>query len=398
MRTEHQPAGPGGAVDGRGADSDGRRAVLVFLGIAAVLFAVSAIASLWLPDPGRQVIPPFHGWRWVQGWAQWDSGWYSGIAQGGYGYVPGRHSTIAFFPSYPLMMRAVAVVVRNTYVAGILVTLVSGAVATRLLFGWLCQRMPRTQAWAALGLVLLYPYALFLYGAVYPTAFFVMTVVGAFVLLEHDHPWLAGVVGAVATAARPTGVVLVVALAVRAVERRRELAAAGAPPRPLWRDAGVLLSGLGLAAFCLYQWRRFGDPFTFIAAQSAWDQETGLRTWLKVRFFEDLSTLPGRHPLASLSYLAHAVLTVGALALVPKVFRRFGYGYGVFALLIVLVPAVSTKNFFGMGRYLLAAFPCFAVAGELLAARPRLAAVVYPMSGLGLLALTAAYSQGHYLS
>jgi hypothetical protein len=367
--------------------------VLAFLGIAGVLFVVSAVASIWLPDPGNQVIPPFRGWRWLQGWAQWDSGWYFAIATGGYGYIPGRQSTIAFFPTYPLVMRAVATVGLNAYVAGIVVTVAAGAAATRLFFGWLSARLTPAGAWAALGLMLLYPYAFFLYGAVYPTALFVLTIVGAFVLLEHDHPWLAGLVGALATAARPTGVVLVVALAVRAVERRRS---AGEPVT--WRDAGVLVSVLGLAAFCVYQWRKFGDPFTFITIQSAWDQESGLRTWLKFRFFEDLGTLADRNILGSLSYLAHPVLTFGALALVPRVFRRFGYGYGTYALLAVLVPAVSTKNFFGMARYLLAAFPIFAVAGELLAERPRLAKVVYPALAVVLVALTAAYSQGQYLS
>jgi hypothetical protein len=391
MRTEHEPAVRAG--DGR-AGAAGRRAVLAFVGIAAVLFVVSAVSSVWLPDPGNQVIPPFHGWRWLQGWAQWDSGWYSAIAQGGYGYIPGHQSTIAFFPSYPLLMRAVAVVVGNTYVAGILVTVGSGAAATRLFFGWVRERMSSRNAWAALALLLLYPYAFFLYGAVYPTAFFVMTLVGAFVLLERGHPCLAGMVGALATAARPTGVVLIVALVVRAIERRRALD----DDRPVWWDAGVLLSALGIVAFCLYQWRRFGDPFAFVSVQSAWDQQSGPATWLKVRFFHDLGGLPHRNVLASLTYLAHPVLTVGALALVPRVFRRFGYGYGVYALLIVLLPAVSTKNFFGMGRYLLAAFPCFAVAGELLAERPRLAAVVYPTAAVGLLVLTAAYSQGRYLS
>ncbi|MDQ3897469.1 MAG: hypothetical protein M3326_09565 [Actinomycetota bacterium] len=366
---------------------------LAFLGAAAVVFVVSAVASIWLPDPGSQVIPPFHGWRWLQGWAQWDSGWYAAIAQGGYGYIPGRQSTIAFFPAYPLMMRAVAVVVRNAYVAGVLITLGSGAAAARLLFSWLRERMTAPAAWPALGLVFLYPYAFFLYGAVYPTAFFVMTLVGAFVLLEHDRPWLAGVVGAVATAARPSGVVLVVGLAVRAVERRRQLG-----ERLRWRDAGVLLSALGLAAFCLYQWRRFDDPFAFITVQKAWGQESGLHTWLKVRFFEDLGVLPDRPLLGALSYLAHPALTIAALALVPRVFRRFGYGYGVYALLAVLLPALSTKNFFGMARYLLAAFPCFAAAGELLAERPAVARVAYPLSAAALLALTAAYSQGHYLS
>jgi hypothetical protein len=272
------------------------------------------------------------------------------------------------------------------------VTLAAGAGAVRLLSGWLSARLTPAAARAAVALVLVYPYAFFLYGAVYPTALFVLAIVGAFVLLEHGHPWLSGLVGAVATAAQPTGIVLVIALVVRAAERRRD---AG---EPVWRDAGVLLSALGLGAFCIYQWRRFGDPFTFVTVQSAWDQESGLRTWVKMRFFEDLTTLTDRHILGSLSYLAHPVLTLGALALVPRVFRRFGYGYGTYALLAVVVPALATKNFFGMARYLLAAFPCFAVAGELLAERPRLARFVYPALTVALLALTAAHSQGQYLS
>ena len=73
MRTEHEPLRR---------SAGGRRAVLAFLGIAGVLFVVSAVGSIWLPDPGNQVIPPFQGWRWLQGWAQWDSGWYFAIATG----------------------------------------------------------------------------------------------------------------------------------------------------------------------------------------------------------------------------------------------------------------------------------------------------------------------------
>ena len=395
MRTEHTPAAAGGgpAAWRTAGQGDGRLVLTAFLGIAAVLFAVSAIASIWLPDPGMQVNPHFQGWRWLQGWVQWDSGWYAAIAEGGYGYIPGRQSTIAFFPAYPLAMRAVALVTRNAYVAGVVVTVAAGAAASRLFFGWVRERVDRSTAWAGLGVLLLYPYAFFLYGAVYPTAFFLLTLVGAFVLLEHDRPWLAGVVGAMATAAWPTGIVLVVGLAVRALERRR-----AAQERPWWRDAGVLLSSLGLAAFCLYQWRRFGDPFTFVTAQEAWDQESGPRTWLKVRFFEDLGVLPDRPLLGSLSYLAHPVVTLAALALVPRVFRRFGSGYGIYSLLMILVPALGTKNFFGMSRYVLAAFPCFAVVGELLATRPRLARVVYPISAMGLVILAAAYSRGQYLS
>jgi len=92
------------------------------------------------------------------------------------------------------------------------------------------------------------------------------------------------------------------------------------------------------------------------------------------------------------------MLTFTALALVPRVYRRFGYGYGTYALFAVLVPALGTKNFFGMARYLLAAFPVFAVLGEVLAERPALRRALLPASGVGLLALTAIFGTGYYLS
>ncbi|MBA3956074.1 MAG: hypothetical protein H0X58_05350 [Acidimicrobiia bacterium] len=68
-----------------------------------------------------------------------------------------------------------------------------------------------------------------------------------------------------------------------------------------------------------------------------------------------------------MAYLAHPLLTIAGFALLPRVFRRFGYGYGTYALLVIGLSCLGTKNFFGMARYVMAAFPCFAVAGDLLA-------------------------------
>jgi len=59
---------------------------------------------------------------------------------------------------------------------------------------------------------------------------------------------------------------------------------------------------------------------------------------------------------------------------------------------------MGTKNFFGMARYVMAAFPCFAVVGDLLAERPRVAAASYTIGGAGLFALTLAFGRGYYLS
>ncbi len=394
-------------------ESSAWRAALLAAGIAAgvavVLFVVSGLAVALLPWSGQpHVAPPFTGHRWVEGWAQWDSGWYYRIAEDGYSYVKGRQSTVVFFPVYPLLMRATGAVVGNAYVAGILVTAAAGVASAALFFTWVRERLSPGAAKAALLLFVLYPYAFFMFGAVYADAVFILAVIGAFLLLEHDHPWLAGLVGAVATAARPMGAVLVIGLAVRAWERGREhptadsdtdaVAEANSDDAPdrRWRGAGVLLSIGGLAAFSIYLWSRFGDPLAFLTGQEAWDQEAGLRTWLKIQFFEDVTNFSS--PLSWLTFVAHPILTFAGLACVPRIFRRFGKGYAIYVLLLIGLSALSTKNFFGMSRYLLAAFPCFAVAGELVADRPAVRRAATAASAVGLIVLTAAFSRGYYLS
>lgn len=87
------------------------------------------MAGLGVVGPGVNVIGRYQGPRWLRGWAQWDSGWSATIADHGYDYVPGRQSTAAFFPAYPMLVRAVSVVVVGAFVAGFVVTLASGAAA-----------------------------------------------------------------------------------------------------------------------------------------------------------------------------------------------------------------------------------------------------------------------------
>jgi hypothetical protein len=372
------------------------QAVVIFLGVAAVLYLVMGVVAPRLPEAsGLRLAPPFTGPDWLAGWAQWDSGWYHRIVVEGYSYAVGQQSTVAFFPAYPLVVRAARVVVDDAYVAGIVVTLLAGAGVAALMATWLRARLSPPAAWAALLAFLLFPYAFYLYGVVYADALFIAALLGAFLLLESDRPVLAGLAGAVATASRPVGVVVVAGLVVLELERRGALR-----PFDLRRlrpaDAGVLLSLLGLAGWCLYLWSRFDDPFAFAGAQAAWDQGAGPETWLKFQFFRDVADL--RSPRAWVLYMAHPVLTVAAACLLPRVYRRFGAGYAVYAALLIGLSALSTKNFFGMARYLLAAFPCFAVVGEALAERPAVRRLALPASGVGLVALTAVFGTGYDLS
>lgn len=385
--------------DTRALWADGPWSAAAFVGVATAVWIVVAASAAWL-SASRWLLRAqwafFPGRPWFGGWVRFDGDWYGLIALHGYSYRPGHRSAIAFFPAYPLLMRAIGAITGNVYLAGIVITVGCGLAAAVFFERWAAELIGRNAARTGLVLLLVYPYAFYLYGAVYSDALFLAVAIGAFLLVEHDHPVAAGLLGIVATAGRPVGAVLVLGLVVRVLERRgRDDVSAGIRSLPFGPVAGVLLALAGLGAWSGYLWQRFGDPFAFVAVERGWGQEPGLRTWFKAQFFDDLGKI---HDVPhTLLYLAHPMAMLLALALVPLVWRRLGKGYGVYTATVLLVPAISTSNFWSMGRYALAAFPCFAVAGELLARR-RVRVPTFIVSAMLLLGLSSLYARGVYVA
>jgi hypothetical protein len=203
-------------------------------------------------------------------------------------------------------------------------------------------------------------------------------------------------IGALATATRPTGIVVVIGL-VAVVLDRRGLLGGGMPRSKLRRaDGAVLLSLAGLTVWCVWLAARFGNPLAFVETESArgWNQSPGPHTWLKVTFFDYLH----RPPSAWLPLVAQALMCLVFLAAVPAVARRFGRGYGIYVLAATIIPATSTSDFMGVGRYLLPAFPVFALVGAFLQ-RHRVAQRLVPVLGaVTLLTGAAFFASGYYLT
>src|SRR5664280_2249512 len=162
--------------------------------------------------------------------------------------------------------------------------------------------------------------------------------------------------------------------------------------------AGVLLSGTGLLVYCGYQWLRFDNPFAFVATESAlgWDQGTGLRVWFKVALVDELRASSS---LGQLKLLSAALACLVVVLLLPRIRRRFGWGYAAFTAVVVAIPFVTTKDFFGSGRYMLAAFPAFAAAADFLAKRPAwMRGVVLVLFAVGLAYGMVLYTRGYEVS
>ena len=179
------------------------------------------------------------------------------------------------------------------------------------------------------------------------------------------------------------------------LDRRRTQPDVDGHPRP--RDFGVGLAALGIGAWCVWLAVRFGHPFAFIETEGAkgWDRAPGLATWLKFDFFSSIVHSPAT---VWMPLVAQAGLCVAFLAAVPAVARRFGRGYAIYVAAAVLVPAISTGDFMGTGRYLLAAFPVFALVGTLLANAPRGRWTYLTLSSGALGLGTSLFATGHLLT
>ena len=378
----------------------------------------------------------------LDAYARYDTGWYHSIARRGYFYAgPDVQSSVAFFPAYPAVVRVVGFVVPNLVAAGVLVTLACGAGVAVLFHRWVAAFLGERTARYALALLCCYPFAFYLFGVMYSDALFLVAVLGAFVLIERDRPLLAGLAGIVATAARPVGIAVCVALVLRVLEVRGVLpgarpaalpatSVADRPPpiadprgarlpllprrvdlgslrtlRPA--DFGVLLSVLGLVAFMALLWVRFDEPlaFTKVGGASGWWRGTGWDVVIKLHLFRLLDAY-GLN-IVTFWLVTQGLFSVIALALVPAVVRRFGWAYGAYVLVAVGIAFCTTRDFIGMGRYVLAALPAFAAladillrwsAGAMVGLRRWLPALVLGLNGVLLAWMVSLFARWYFLS
>jgi hypothetical protein len=281
----------------------------------------------------------------------------------------GQETHHAFFPLYPALMRGVA---RTTGLdvarAGALVSAAALLGALLLLAAWTRMRFGEDRVWPTLLAFLAFPTSFF-FAAVYSESLLLFLALGAVLAAEEDRDGLAAAAGLLSGLTRISGLVLAPALFLVSWRRSREL---GRPvPRALLR-AGLVgaspLAGFGL--FCLYFHERFGDALLFVKAQHNWSREAktvfdGPRLILQ-EIVRDLAT--GHVFVKSPVRTMEGVFLLLFLFLAWRLAARRLWPEALYVFLTVAIVFTSGTLESG-GRYVLPAFPAFAVLGGL-AARP----------------------------
>jgi hypothetical protein len=292
--------------------------------------------------------------------ARWDSGYFEGIARSGYAPLAGGRSNIAYCPVYPLLIRAVARLFGRQhaafYISGVAIAWLSFVLAMVALYYLARLDLPPRRAARAVLLTMIFPFSFF-YGVAYSESTFLLFVVLAFYLFRTRQWLLGGLCGAVATATRVPGMMMLRALGWLAWQHAQ----------PTVRDrgtaaAGVVLAASGVGAYSLYIYQLTASPFEWAATIGRWGYHPGGPPWMgPFTLVRQLAVQPYRylttHPMAVYDTL-YGVTGILFVVAVPFVWRRFGAAYGMFMLLSLWLP-LSSGALEGVGRYCSVLFPCF---------------------------------------
>jgi hypothetical protein len=342
--------------------------------------------------------------------ARWDAVWYLVIAH--HGYRPelasfGTGSRAAFFPLYPLGVHALSELGAPPIAAGVALSLAALAAALygihRLSTLELDRLAPRGAhrgdvARLAVLVTALAPMAFF-FSAVYSESLYLALSVGLFWCARQGRWGWAGVLGALASATRSAGLVLVVPMVVLYLYGPREDRPPDFPDRAWWqpryavrRDAlWVAALPVGVGAYMAYLALAGGSALLPFHAQEAWNRHfagpyvavwdgaraafDGIRQLLSFQRTHVYFKLAGGDPFVDAGHnvMLFAFL-LAAAPMVVGVLRRLPLAYGAYVLAALALPLsypVAPQPLMSLPRFEVVLFPLAMWLGAWLTERPR---------------------------
>ncbi|GIH23699.1 hypothetical protein Aph01nite_20090 [Acrocarpospora phusangensis] len=212
----------------------------------------------------------------------WDADNFIIIAQWGYDGSPGMTDApklAAFFPGLPFVLRILHLGIEDWSLAIVLVSLVASAVVAVALSRLSDSYREGTGIWTVIAFFLS-PFAVFLLAG-YSEAPFLALAVPAWLLARRGRWEQAMVVAALASCIRISGLFLALGLAVMFLTAENGLRARG------WRTLPwLVVPGLPVVAYMLFQWARTGDwmewknvEAEYWGRYAEWPWQTFVNTW-----------------------------------------------------------------------------------------------------------------------
>lgn len=318
----------------------------------------------------------------VFSWANFDGEHYLSISIVGY-----KGLEQAFFPVYPKIINFLTKPFSTDFFQTLLASTIIGIIISHLFFLlglvllWELVKMDfssKISYWTICSLTL-FPTS-FYFGAVYSEALFFFLVVSSFYFARKKQWFWAGFIGAVASATRIFGIILLPAFLIEVYQQKVSSS------RIFW----LLLIPSGLLIYMYYQWITIGDPLAFYHLQKIVGEQhqSGLTSLPQVyyRYYKILLNTTITNPIYQTIVLELLTGVVFFILPIYGFFKKIRLSYVFFALISFLLPTIQ-GSFSSVPRYVLVFFPSFIALGMIVSKWPKFIKIIYILTSTLVLAV-----------
>jgi len=295
---------------------------------------------------------------WLDIWGLWDTGWYLSIAERGYPpLVKAGVSNWGFFPMYSMLIKIFNIIMRNSYISGIVVSNICLVISCVFLYKLVKLYSDDSTALRSVKFLFLFPSA-FILSAAFAESLFLTSLIICFYYAKRERWLLAGIAGFIAALTRPFGVFAVLPLFYEYYKSKQFRLSAIKPD-----ILSLLLVPFGPFVFAMFGYFRTGDFFAHVyAKQSGWMIRMGNpfeALWLSLQSHND-----------TLIFNSLFILVVAVILTI--FFRKIGFSYWLLGMLIILISLMGARNITpvagtmtGMMRYATGIFPLYIIFAKL---------------------------------
>lgn len=297
----------------------------------------------------------------------WDAGWYRSIIERGYNTNYNMNfdgqANWAFFPLYPMIIKLIHLIIPiNINILGSIISTLFFIASLTMSYLYIIETRENSKEGLFFIIIMTFGIYSFYFSVLYTESLYVFLLVTSLYFLHKRNYLLVGIFGALLSATRNMGVMLVFAVAVQYLydyfKNNKSI-------KKFLSDTfkntnlilGVSLIPLGLFLYMSYLWRLLGDPMAFSNVQIAWARKIS----------NPINSLISAYTKGGVLAVSYVLLwVVFTFVCIVWLIANKRYAESILGIIFILIP-LST-GFQSIPRYIIGSFVYYLAFLDIVAA------------------------------
>jgi len=278
---------------------------------------------------------------------RWDSGWYLSIVKNGYFYTPGKESSVAFFPLYPMLIKIFSFLFGNPKLIGFIISNVALLFAAIYLYKLIKLDFEDSNIASKTIFFMLISPVSFFFSIFYTEGLFIFLAISSFYYARKKQWLIASILGFFLSLTRSLGVLIFVPFVIEYLDINFE--SFKITFRKIKKDIFyLLLIPCGTLSYMFYLYFKFNDAFAFSHASLAWGR----------KFTSIFATL--RNVYFNLFYqiIFFGAVFIALFLIIYLIYSKIRISYIVYSILLLFFY-LSSNALESIPRYLGVLFPLY---------------------------------------